>query len=123
MDSIIHSKKPSDSHWLLFPLLLFAALLVVVLSTLSVMALIGMIPVPQPDAAQPAAPRSEVQSKSSRLPANTPHPAGTAAIAYDSCWGTISVDATVFPGSNNGAAAVPARSQKFPFGDVHGQAT
>jgi hypothetical protein len=63
MDGTIPGRKESDNHWLLFPLLLIVAMLVVALSTLSVIALIGMIPEPHSDAAQRAAPESDVERK------------------------------------------------------------
>ena len=61
MENTQQGNKASDSDWMLFPLLLIAAVLVIVLSTLSVIALSGMIPNAHSNTVQPLEPLPEVQ--------------------------------------------------------------
>jgi hypothetical protein len=87
MDGTISGRKESDNHWLLFPLLLIVAMLVIALSTLSVIALIGMIPGTHSDAAQREAPKSDVERKPTKSPADTSrrHLTGGAAGVNECC--------------------------------------
>ena len=87
MDGTIPGRKGSGNHWLLFPLLLIVAMLVVALSTLSVIALIGMIPEPHSGAAQRTAPQSDVERKPTKLPEETSrrHLTGGAAGVIECC--------------------------------------
>jgi hypothetical protein len=52
MANILQGKKTSDRNWALFPMLVIAAVLVIILSALSVIALNGMMRSEQSNALQ-----------------------------------------------------------------------
>jgi hypothetical protein len=64
MGNVIQGKKTSDSNWALFPMLVIAAVLVIVLSALSVMALNGMMRSEQSNVLQHLEPLPEMQRQS-----------------------------------------------------------
>jgi hypothetical protein len=64
MENVWQQKETSDSYGRLFPMLLFAALLVIVLSALSVIALNGMLRGGQSNAAQHLEPLPQMQQQS-----------------------------------------------------------
>ncbi len=69
MATELQSDEASGSNWMLLPILLIAAVLVIVLSALSVVALTEMIPNAQSNAVQPLEPPPNVQPQSVTPPA------------------------------------------------------
>lgn len=71
MGNEMQGKKASDGNWMLFPMLVIAAVLVIVLSALSVIALNGMMRSEQSNVLQHLEPLPEMQRQSVPQPPNS----------------------------------------------------
>ena len=108
MDTKALGKKLSDRRGMLYPMLLIAAVSVIIFSAFGVASLTGLIPTAQSNSVQQPEPRPKTQPQSMQPPAKPARAAPTriAATACDNCGVVDAINAVEVKGEGTGLGVV-----------------